>query len=112
MLQARNGMLKLPTGTVDYIRFGNGEKQLIMIPGVGDGLKTVQGMAVPFAFLYRSLAKDFTIYVFSRRRILPSGMTTRDMAEDLNSAMDALGLPTASANRGLLNAFRYRHRPA
>ena len=96
MLQAKNGVLKLPTGTVDYIRFGNGEKQLIMLPGVGDGLKTVKGMALPFAFLYRSLAKDFTVYVFSRRRILPLGMTTRDMAEDLNSAMDALGLPTAS----------------
>ena len=82
----------MPSGTVDYIRFGNGPKTLVMIPGVGDGLKTVKGMALPFAFLYRSLAKDFTVYVFSRRRILASGMTTREMAEDLNSAMDILGL--------------------
>ena len=82
----------MPTGTVDYIRFGNGTKTLVMIPGVGDGLKTVKGMALPFAFLYRSLAKDFTVYVFSRRRILAAGMTTREMAEDLNSAMDMLGL--------------------
>ena len=96
MLQAKNCILKLPIGTVDYIRFGSGQKTLVMIPGVGDGLKTVKGMALPFAFLYRSLAKDFTVYVFSRRRILSSGMTTRDMAEDLNSAMDALKLSAVS----------------
>lgn len=92
MLQARNGLLDLPAGTVDYIRFGSGQRPIILIPGVGDGLKTVKGMALPFAFLYRCLAKEFTVYVFSRRRNLIPGMTTRDMAEDLNSAMEALGL--------------------
>jgi pimeloyl-ACP methyl ester carboxylesterase len=92
MLRARNCSLKLSTGTVDYIRFGSGQKPLIMLPGVGDGLKTVKGMALPFALLYRSLTKDFTVYVFSRRRILSPGMTTRDMAEDLNSAMEQLHL--------------------
>ena len=59
MLNARNGRLKLKTGEMDYIRFVTGEKTLVMIPGVGDGLKTVKGMALPFAFLYRSLVKDF-----------------------------------------------------
>ena len=53
-------------------------------------------MALPFAFLYRRLAKDFTVYVFSRRRVLSQGMTTREMAEDLNDAMDALGLSSVS----------------
>ena len=95
MLHAKNAFLYLPTGAVDYIRFGNGSKTLVMIPGVGDGLKTVKGMALPFAFLYRSLVKEFTVYVFSRRRILTGGTTTRDMAEDLNSAMEALGLTSA-----------------
>lgn len=95
MLHAKNDFLYLPTGAVDYIRFGNGSKTLVMIPGVGDGLKTVKGMALPFAILYRSLVKEFTVYVFSRRRILTKGTTTRDMAEDLNSAMEALGLTSA-----------------
>ena len=96
MLQAKNCYLDLPTGIQDYIRFGNGPKTLVMIPGVGDGLKTVKGMALPFAFLYRSLAKHFTVYVFSRRRALSPGMTTREMAEDLNSAMEALGLSSVA----------------
>jgi len=96
MLHARNGSVELPTGTQDYIRFGNGAKTMIMLPGVGEGLKTVKGMALPFALLYRSLAKDFTVYVFSRRRVLSPGMTTRDMAEDLNGAMEAQGLSKAA----------------
>ena len=96
MLHTRNGSVELPTGTQDYIRFGKGAKTMIMLPGVGDGLQTVKGMALPFALLYRSLAKDFTVYVFSRRRVLSPGMTTRDMAEDLNGAMEALGLSKAA----------------
>ena len=69
---------------------------MVILPGVGDGLQTVKGMALPFALMYRTLAKDFTVYVFSRRRDLPSWMTTREMAEDLNSAMEALGLTSAA----------------
>ncbi len=92
MLNAKNGCLDLPSGAMDYIRFGTGPKTLVMIPGVGDGLKTVRGTALPFALLYRSLARDFTVYTFSRRRNLQPGMTTREMAADLNSALDSLGL--------------------
>ncbi|MBQ6961251.1 MAG: alpha/beta hydrolase [Clostridia bacterium] len=92
MLNAKNGRLTLSTGEMDYICFGSGRKTLVMIPGVGDGLKTVKGMARPFALMYRALTKDFTVYVFSRRVTLAPGMTTRDMAEDLNAAMEALGL--------------------
>ena len=96
MLNAKNGRVRIPAGDMDFIRFGNGKKTLVMIPGVGDGLKTVKGMALPFALMYRALAKDFTVYVFSRRTELPDGMTTRDMAEDLNAAMEALGLSGAA----------------
>ena len=92
IINAKNEHLFLETGEMDYIRFGKGEQALVMLPGVGDGLKTVKGMAAPFAFLYRSLAKEFTVYVFSRRVPLPEHMTTREMAEDLNSAMEILGL--------------------
>ena len=96
MLHAKNACLRLPSGEMDYIRFGNGERTLVMLPGVGDGLKTVKGMALPFALLYRKLTKDFTVYVFSRRRALPPHMTTREMAGDLKEAMAALGLSQAA----------------
>ena len=96
MLNAKNACLRLSTGEMDYIRFGRGGRPLVMLPGVGDGLKTVRGMALPFALLYRTLAKDFTVYVFSRRRELPQHMTTREMAADLSEAMDARGLNAAA----------------
>ena len=91
-LNAINGCLTLTSGEMDYIRFGSGERVMVMLPGVGDGLKTVKGMALPFAVMYRPLARDFTVYVFSRRRELPEHMTTREMAADLDEAMEALGL--------------------
>ncbi|MCR5802586.1 MAG: alpha/beta hydrolase [Lachnospiraceae bacterium] len=91
-LNAKNGCLDLRCGKMDYVRFGKGERIAVMIPGVGDGLKTVKGFAIPFAILYRKFAKQFTVYVFSRKRDLPEKMTTRDMASDLNEAFEALGL--------------------
>ena len=89
---AKNGRLRLSTGAMDYIRFGRGERVLVMLPGVGDGLRTVKGLALPFALLYRTLAREFTVYVFGRRAELSPGMSTRDMADDQDRAMEALGL--------------------
>ncbi len=90
-----NGQLKLATGEMDYIRFGRGERTLIMLPGLGDGLQTVKGTAMPMALLYRTFSKDFTVYAFSRKSTLPAGYTTRDMARDQAEAMDLLGIRRA-----------------
>ena len=79
----------------DYIRFGTGKKNLIMLPGLGDGLRTTKGTALPMALYYRSLTKDYTVYMFSRKANLPGGHTTRDMARDLKDAMEELGISSA-----------------
>ena len=96
MLRPHNGRLRLAAGDLDYIRFGDGKKLLVMIPGVGDGLKTVRGMALPFALLYRALTGDFTVYAFSRGLGLAPHTSTREMAGELNAAMEALGLSRAA----------------
>ena len=62
-------------GQMDYIRFGSGERVLILLPGLGDGLRTVKGTALPMALLYRKFAKHFTVYAFSRREPLDEGCT-------------------------------------
>ena len=92
---AQNGVVKFRDGEMECIRFGSGEKVLVMLPGLGDGLRTMKGMAIPFAFLYRRFAKEFTVYAFSRKRKIPAGYTTRDMARDLMIAMKALGIRRA-----------------
>lgn len=94
-MHARNGTVHLDGDTMHYVRFGCGSKALVMLPGLGDGLTTVKGTALPMALMYRAFAKDFTVYMFSRRNHLPQGYGTRDMARDLREAMDVLGIESA-----------------
>ena len=96
MLNAKNGGLCLGDDTMDYIRFGSGRRTLVILPGVGDGLKTVKGTAQAFALLYRSLAKDYSVYMFSRRNDLPEHYSTREMAGDQARAMALLGIRSAA----------------
>ena len=91
----KNGVVSVNGDTMHYVRFGSGKRTLIFLPGLGDGLTTVKGLALPMAFMYRAFAKDFTAYMFSRRNALPEGYTTRDMARDLCDAMDALKIESA-----------------
>lgn len=96
LFNAKNGCLRLQDSTMDYISFGRGPRNLIILPGIGDGLKTAKGMALPFALMYRLFAKDFSVYYFSRRSPLPAGFSTRDMAKDVHTAMQMLNLRSAS----------------
>ena len=94
--RAKNGKVSLDGTTMDYIAFGKGSKVLILIPGLGEGMTTVGGTAIPMALLYRALAKEFRVYMFGRRVDMPSDFTTRDMAEDIYRAMVQLDIPAAS----------------
>ena len=80
---------------MNYIRFGTGERILVMLPGLGDGLRSVRGTALPMALMYRAFAKAFTVYAFSRENGLPQGYTTREMAADQAQAMELLGIQKA-----------------
>lgn len=93
---AKNGKVPLDNTELDYIVFGNGSRYLILIPGLGEGLQTIGGTAIPFALMYRKLAKDYRVYVFGRRLQMPDPFTTRDMAEDIYRSMVHLGIPSAS----------------
>ena len=95
MNNAKNGILNLNGAHMDYIRFGSGKRTLIMLPGLGDGLRTVKGTALPMALMYRMFCKDFTVYAFSRKEPLSNGCTTRDMVFDLAEAMEQLGIEKA-----------------
>ena len=95
LYKAKNGQLHLENGEMDYIRFGSGSRDLVILPGLGDGLRTVKGTALPMALMYSLFAKDFTVYAFSRKTPLPGVYTTRDMARDQAEAMDLLGIGKA-----------------
>ncbi len=95
LLNAKGGVINIEDTFMEYISFGNADKTLIMIPGLGDGLKTVKKYAVPFAMMYREYAKEYTVYVFSRRNNLPKAFSTRAMANDIVFAMEYLNIEKA-----------------
>lgn len=96
MLNAKNGRITIDGGNMEYVCFGSGKDSLVILPGLGDGLRSVRGTALPMAIMYRALAKDFTVYVFSRIDPLPAVCSTRDMASAQKRAMDELGIEKAS----------------
>ncbi len=95
MYNAKNGRLELNGGSMDYISFGAGERTLIILPGLGDALKSVRGLAQAYSVMYRTLAREYRVYIFSRKNPLPEPCTTREMARELALAMELLGLERA-----------------
>ena len=95
MLHAKNGIIEIGGSAMEYIRFGSGSRVLVMLPGLGDALRTMNGTALPMALMYRRFCRDFTVYAFSRKTSLPEGCTTRDMARDQAAAMEILGIGAA-----------------
>ena len=92
---AKSGTLRLRGADMDYVRFGTGSRILVMLPGLGESLRSVKSGAMPMAMMYGIFAKDFTVYMFGRRSDLPMGYSTKDMAADLADAMAQLRIPKA-----------------
>ena len=95
LYNAKDGIVKIGDRDMEYVRFGCGEKILVMLPGLGDALRTMKGTALPVALMYRIFAKDFTVYVFSRKDAMPEGYSIREMARDQAEAMEKLGIEKA-----------------
>ena len=87
--------LALADGRMEYIRFGTGKRVLVMLPGLGESLRSMKGTAVPVAAMYRAFASGFTVYVFGRKEPLVQGASVRGMARDQAAAMDLLGIEKA-----------------
>ena len=81
------------TFTMEFFRFGRGEKTFVILPGLS--VQSVMGFANSVAGEYRIFSDEYTIYVFDRRKDLPAAYTVRDMARDTAEAMRALGLSQA-----------------
>lgn len=94
-LNARNKSVKIGNTSMNYAEFGKGEKNLIMIPGLGDGLRTGQKTAHMYALLYGKYAKNYKVFVFSQKTKMPDRYSTRKMAADVKEAMDILKIEKA-----------------
>ena len=87
----------VPIGSTDmyYVSFGSGEKSVVLIPGLSDGLATVKGKAFVLSRPYKAFFEKYTLYMFSRKNDMPDGYTIREMAEDQAEAMEKLGIGRA-----------------
>ena len=92
----KNGRVELNCTDMYYAAFGHGEKNLVVLPGLSDGLATVKGKAWILSLPYKKYFDSFTVYMFSRKNSMPEGITIRQMAEDQACAMKALGIDKAS----------------
>ena len=90
-----NGSVLLGNTEMDYVSFGEGEKRLVVLPGLSDGLTTVKGKAWLLSLPYRKFFRDYTVYMFSRKNDMPEGYSMEDMADDQASAMRSLGIGQA-----------------
>ena len=79
-----------PSFSMDYVRFGSGERTLVILPGLS--VQSVMGAADAVEAAYRALESDYTIYLFDRRKELPPSYSVREMARDTAGALRALSL--------------------
>ncbi len=93
---AENRTLIVDDSEMDYVVFGRGDRPLVMLPGLGDGLSTVKGKALPLALAYRTYARDYRVYLFSRKTCLEENASIRDMARAQGEAMAMLGFSRAA----------------
>lgn len=94
-MNIKNGTVQVGDTDMYYASFGNGEKKLIVLPGLSDGLVTVKGKAAILVFPYRRYLNDYTVYMFSRKNKMPEGYSIKDMADDQVKAMKTLGIEKA-----------------
>ena len=66
-MNAKNLSLKIGDTDMDYIRFGSGSTPLIMLPGLGDSLRTVKGMAQDND--YKSLFIDTAEKTYTEKKL-------------------------------------------
>ena len=92
----KNGVVPIGYTGMNYVSFGSGNKALIILPGLSDGLTTVKGKALLLALPYKLFFKDYTVYMFSRKNELPNNYSISEMADDQAEAMRRLGIEKAA----------------
>ena len=92
----KNGSVVISNTDMYYVSFGHGGKNLIVLPGLSDGLATVKGKALFLKAPYKRFLNEYTVYMFSRKNNMPEGYTIRQMAEDQALAMKELGISRAA----------------
>lgn len=87
------GKVNIPSGDLNYISFGKGKRNLIIIQGLN--VRDIKGAAASLALMYKMFVKDYRVWFFDRRAIVKDGLTNWDLAEDIYDAMNVLDIDLA-----------------
>lgn len=79
--------------TMRYSKFGEGEKILVIIPGIS--LKSVLPNEHSIQKQYKKIAENHVIYLFDRRENIPDDYNLYQMAEDTALAIKTAGITHA-----------------
>ena len=71
----------IPSGRLNYISFGKGKKNLIIIQGLN--VRDIKGAGASLAFMYRKFSKDYRVWFFDRRKIVNEGLRNEELADDV-----------------------------
>ena len=79
--------------TMDYCRFGQGDRAFVILPGLS--VTSILKSADAIERDYAEIAEHSTVYVFDRRKDMPPVYKVEDMARDTARAMEEIGLHEA-----------------
>ena len=85
--------VNIPSGRLNYVSFGTGQKNLIIIQGLN--VRDLKGAGASLALMYRMFAKEYRVYFFDRRARVEDGLTNWDLAQDVCDAMDDMKIDSA-----------------
>jgi pimeloyl-ACP methyl ester carboxylesterase len=89
-----------------YVRIGNSSRKLVVFGGLDFEHRPPSGLNLRMTSSnFKHLARDFTVYIVSRKPGLPEGYSLRDMSndyavmikEEIGAPVDVMGLSTGGA---------------
>lgn len=84
------GKVNIGETELDYISFGKGNKNLIIIQGLS--VKEIKGLGASLAIMYKMFANDYRVYMFDRRPVVNEPISVWDIAEDIYKSMKQLNI--------------------
>lgn len=109
----REVKISLDNTYMNVIQFGSGKKQMVMIAGVS--LCGLEGQLEAVSGAYSLFDEDYTISLFDRRKVLPEGFMVSDMANDVLTCLDELGIEKADfygvSQGGMIAQYIAIHHP-
>lgn len=94
MLTAEEFHVEFDDTYMNVIRFGQGERVLVIAAGLS--LTGLEGKGAAVAGDYAVFAEDYTVYLFDRKKKLPAEYSIHLMGEDIYRVLCELGVAKAS----------------